>query len=97
VTLEDTATAWRRESIISDRGNTQKEVSRRSSTSEEENSALLAWRRSGEEGFWRKYGLEGRRKSSVNGEGEVQVERRGSLGRVMGKGTWRKMSWVGKE
>lgn len=75
----------------------QKEVSRRSSTSEEENSALLAWRKDSEEGFWRKYGVERRRKSSVNGEGEVHVERRGSLGRAMGKGKWRKMSWVGRE
>lgn len=97
VTLEDTATAWRRESVISDHGNVQKEVSRRSSTSEEENSRLLAWRRGSEEGFWRKYGVEGRRKSSVNEEGEAQVERRGSLGRAMGKGKWRKMSWVGRE
>ncbi|KAH5183996.1 hypothetical protein HBH76_141320 [Parastagonospora nodorum] len=93
VTLEDTATAWRRESVISDQGNMQQEISRRSSTSEQENSALLAWRRGSEEGFWKKYGIEGRRKSSVNGEGE----RRLSLGRAGGKGKWRKMSWVGRE
>jgi hypothetical protein len=97
VTLEETTTASRRESIISDRGNTQQEVSRRSSVCGQEDHALLAWRRRSEDGFWRKYGsvsgIGNRRKSSVNSEGEV--ERRESVN-VSGetKGKWRKMSWV---
>jgi hypothetical protein len=102
VTLEDTETAARRESVISDRGNAQREASRRSSITslqdEQEDRALLAWRRGGEEGFWRKYGSvssvgERRKSSVVNGEGEMR--RRSSVGEKL-EGKWRKMSWNGK-
>jgi hypothetical protein len=104
VTLEDHTSASRRESIISDHMRQQAEWERRTSIvstqDEQEDRALLAWRRGSEGGFWKKYGSVGssggeRRKSSVNWE--EGVPRRGSVAEKLGmrkaKGNWRRMSW----
>lgn len=88
VTLEDNSSASRRESVISDRGSAQAEhgrhVSIASTQDEQEDRALLAWRRPSEEGFWKKHGsVSGdaggeRRKSSVANE-KGEVSRRSSV------------------
>ncbi|KAL5113811.1 hypothetical protein ACEQ8H_008312 [Pleosporales sp. CAS-2024a] len=63
VTLEDAADAVYRESLISDRGNAQHEALRRASIAslqdERDDRALLHWRRTSEEAFWKKYGVVG--------------------------------------
>jgi hypothetical protein len=102
VTFEDHTSASRRESIISDHMKQQAEWERRTSMvsaqDEQEDRALLAWRRGSEEGFWKKYGsigseggrrkssagdVYGRRKSSVVNE-EGEVPRRGSVAERLG-------------
>lgn len=105
VTLEDSASATRRESIISDQGMRIAEGVRRASISsakdEEDNRALQAWRRKSIDEFWGKHGVQDqngvRRKSLVeNSEGEAvsDAQRRQSVGSPSGK--WRRMSWGGK-
>ncbi|KAJ4983299.1 hypothetical protein SVAN01_11226 [Stagonosporopsis vannaccii] len=105
VTLEDTASATRRESVISDQGVRVAEGVRRASISsakdEADDQALQAWRRKSIDEFWSKHGQQDqngvRRKSVVgNSEGEAMVEerRRMSVGSVNGK--WRRMSWGGR-
>lgn len=105
-TLEDPQSARRRESIISDAGAAHQETERRASIvsyqDERDEEALLARRRGSIEGFWRKYGKNGRRSSAVNEEGERAAGRRKSstgLGLELGLGgRWigRKMSWAGR-
>jgi hypothetical protein len=104
-TLEDSASAIRRESIISDQGAHAAEAVRRASISssndEANDRALQTWRRQSVDTFWAKHGEKDesgvRRKSLVeNNEGEMVDEgrRRANVGGARGK--WRRMSWGGK-
>lgn len=106
VTLEDSASAACRESIISDQGAHAAEAVRRASISssrdEADDRALQTWRRQSIDAFWEKHGERDesgvRRKSLVeNSEGEMVDERRrrrASVGTAGGK--WRRMSWGGR-
>ena len=103
-TLEDSASATRRESIISDQGahaaGAVGRVSISSSNDEAHDRALQTRRRQSVDMFWAKHGVRDdsgvRRKSLVdNSEGEMVDEgrKRASVGSAGGR--WRKMSWGG--
>ncbi|KAF3036620.1 hypothetical protein E8E11_004398 [Didymella keratinophila] len=105
-TLEDSGSATRRESIISDQGAHAAEAIRRASISGSQDKAhdraLQAWRTQSVDMFWAKHGEvdeSGVRRKSLteNSEEEMVDEGRSRRASVdSGEGKWRRMSWGGK-